>query len=301
MTAIAKVQEQVKQRLLDGLKTQGLKWFQPWNTEGQSYIPINRKSGKSYNGVNVIFLNAEMKASGYTHNEWLTYKQATELGGHVMRGQKSHEVYFWSIFYVDADGNIYKTKEDAKGEPVEKRFSLKTYKVFNIAQCEGIEPRNPAEPIEESEFNPVAEAQAIIDNWSAKPKIVNKPQNRAFYRPATDVVTMPMPQRFCDADSYYKTLFHELVHSTGHESRLNRKGVAGGSFFGDATYSAEELVAESGAMILSGIANLNPKDGDTNSQAYINGWVKGVEETPAKAIVSALTQSAKAVDFILNK
>ena len=114
---------------------------------------------------------------------------------------------------------------------------------------------------------------------------------------------MPLMGQFLSADDYYKTLFHELVHSTGHESRLSRKAVMTTNLFsktkGD--YAFEELIAESGAMMLAGIANLSPKDSDANSQAYINGWVKAVEDANESAVVSALVQSAKAVDFILGE
>lgn len=305
MTQLTKIQEQVKQRLIEGLTKQGLNWFKPWNA-GQantSFMPINRATGREYNGINVLFLNSVMQASGYSYNEWLTYKQATELGGNVKKGSTATDVYLWSIFLLGSDGKIYKKQEDVPaGVDAEKKFSLKFYKVFNIAQCEGIEPRNAATPVQDDNtFNPVAEAEAIINGWANKPKIINNSEGRAYYSPSRDNVVMPMPTTFVDNDSYYKTLFHELVHSTGHESRLNRKAIAGGvSHFGNSAYSQEELVAESGAMMLTGIANLSPKDNETNSQAYINAWVKGVKETPAQAIVSALTQSAKAVDMIIN-
>ena len=112
---------------------------------------------------------------------------------------------------------------------------------------------------------------------------------------------MPKANTFVDTDSYYKTLFHEIVHSTGHESRLNRKGVSGTvASFGSDVYSKEELVAEMGSLFLKSIAGLEPKDNMTNSQAYINGWISKLTEEP-KLIMFASSQAEKAVKHILNK
>mgnify|MGYP006969368726 FL=1 len=128
-------------------------------------------------------------------------------------------------------------------------------------------------------------------------------QSRAYYAPMSDLVSMPTLAQFNTPEAYYQTLFHELVHSTGHESRLSRKGVMTTEQFGKtkADYAFEELIAESGAMMLTGMAGLDVEKLEANSKAYINGWVKAVDEAPEQAVVSALTQSYKAVDFILGQ
>ena len=127
-------------------------------------------------------------------------------------------------------------------------------------------------------------------------------QDRAYYSPSKDMIVMPLMTQFDSEDKYYHTLFHEMVHSTGHDSRLNREGVATAYQLNKTRhdYAFEELIAESGAMVLSGIAGINTDDEDKQSQAYVNGWVKAVEKADEKAIVSALTQSAKATDYILG-
>ena len=122
--------------------------------------------------------------------------------------------------------------------------------------------------------------------------------NKAFYRPLSHSIQMPSQETFTTSDDYYKVFFHELTHSTGHESILNRGLV--GSHGNKTKYSKEELVAELGAMFLVGILDLNPKDSNDNSQAYINGWIKYLKNNP-KEILSASSKSRKAIEYILNK
>lgn len=300
--------EQVKETILAGVEREGLQWFKPWkSTNGSDWRPVNRVSGRAYNGMNVWLLSAAMREFGYEYNEWLTFKQVTELKGRVNKGEKATDIYFWYIGYWNADTKKTYPSEAAAisaGEnpkDIKKYFTLKMYKVFNIGQCADIAPRGGAAVVvEPTEFNPVEEAERIIAAWDGKPTIKHG-GNSAYYSPTDDYVQMPKGEQFVDSDSYYKTLFHELVHSTGHESRLKRKGVVEFDAFGTEQYAMEELVAESGSMMIAGIAGLNPKDGGDNSLAYIKGWCKKIKETPSKAIVSALTQSSKAVDMIVGE
>src|ERR1700689_971648 len=119
---------------------------------------------------------------------------------------------------------------------------------------------------------------------------------RAYYRPSTDSVHMPARSRFVDAPHYYRTLFHELVHSTGHESRLNRTF---GDRFGDDLYSKEELVAEMGAAFLCAIAEIANEHTDRNTTAYIQNWISKLEEDN-RLMVHAAANAQKAVDSILG-
>jgi antirestriction protein ArdC len=306
--------EQVKTTILEGIEKKGLNWFKPWTSStykvGDEWRPINRVSGRTYNGVNIWILSNAMIEFGYEHNEWLTFKNASDMGKRVRKGEKAVDIYFWNIgWWNPTTKKTYKSLADAiaKGEDqkdIKQFFSLIFHKVFNIAQVDDLEPRNPkeavTEPTEEEEFTPLEIAENTIKNWAQCPPI-NHGGNQAYYSPSDDYVQMPEPKRFVDGDSYYKTLFHELVHSTGHKARLNRKEVAEAKIkFGSADYGMEELVAESGSLMLTSLLGLDPKDNEENTQAYINNWVKVVKDTPSKAIVSALTRSTKAVDYILG-
>lgn len=168
--------------------------------------------------------------------------------------------------------------------------------MFNLAQIEGIEIE-AKEPVDMTDFEPIAEAEGITLRYLTAQEIELKHmENRAYYNRLKDMINMPKPETFIDADSYYKTLFHEMAHSTGHEKRLNRKTLNEVEM-GDNTYAREELVAEVSAMYLVGLLNLNPKDNMTNSQAYINGWIKYLKDKPMEA-ATAMTQATKAVDLI---
>ena len=316
MTKKAKfdVTEKVKQALLEGLQKEGLQWFKPWKSGDNA--PINHFSGRAYQGFNQFFLNAVMKSRGYESNEWATLNSIVKSGFRVKSDEmtKYSEVYNWKISYCvfkpKGSGKWYSKleecikKEKCEAKDVYHSFSLFYFRVYNISQIEGdIKPRRV--PTEEVEINPIESAEKVIrdyENANTDLTIKDVEQDRAYYSPSEDKIVMPLKKQFKNVDNYYKTLFHEMIHSTGHESRLKREGIVDFTYFGADRYAFEELIAESGAMMLSGLSGICTDCGDdeTNSQAYINGWVKRVKMEDSKAIVSALTKSAKAVDYILE-
>lgn len=293
------VYQKVTDRIVAGLQTKGLQWFKPWSVNGCVERPINNATGRAYKGVNELFLSIEGQARGYEHNEWLTYKQAQAKGGNVIKGESGTEIVFWNIVFKGEDGKFYRKIQDIPaGMAFDKIFSPRLWNVFNIAQCEGIEPRRErVEP--NGDFNPIEEAEAV---YAVKYPKEQRPTlahggASAFYSPSKHHVQMPKPETFVTNDDYYKTLFHELVHSTGHETILKRlEKVAA---FGSEAYSKEELVAEIGAQFLVGLTGISPKDDEANSQAYINGWVKKLQDKPKMAL-SAANKAMKAVNFIMG-
>ena len=301
--------EKVNKVVIEGLKKQGLSWFKPWK-EGQANAPFNLSTDRFYNGFNIFILNAEMMDKGYEHNQWLTFKQISAKGGKVIKGSKSTEVYFWQIGYLDnSTGKFVPAKLIKTINPKEKMadgkdryrktFSVKFYKVFNIAQCEGIEPKVMDEIVSDVTNKPIEIAENISKSYIDRQgnlKLVHF-DDKAYYSVSRDIVNMPKLETFIDADSYYKVLFHELAHSTGHKDRLNRKTLMEINKWGDTTYAKEELVAEISSMYLVGMLGLNPKDNESNSQAYIKGWCKYLEDKP-KECVYAMQQASKVVEFI---
>jgi antirestriction protein ArdC len=272
----------ITERIVSQLEAGTVPWRKPWKAQNGGN-PANFGSRKSYRGINWFLLSF----SPYSCPFWLTYKQAAELKGSVRKGEKGTPVVFWN--WVDS-----KTEKDATGKPKKIPF-LKYYTVFNVEQCDGI--AWAAEKIEGATFNPVAEAEKIVSNMPRAPKLAHG-GDRAYYRPSTDSVQMPKAETFDTSGNYYSTLFHELAHATGHESRLNRKGVAEVAAFGGETYAKEELVAEMGAAFLcavSGIDNTLPA-----SASYIQGWLKQLKED-AKLVIHAAAQGQRAADFILGK
>lgn len=291
-----------------------MKWFKPWKS-GQANAPRNRVTGRYYNGFNVFFLNFEMMSKGFQYNQWLTFKQVRSLGGKIIKGSKSTDVYLMKIGYQDMKtGKYLKPAEikkvnlsekytNDKGEEVARyreTFTWMYYKVFNIGQTEGIEP---LEVIEDNatDNQPIEVAEDLVQSYIDREgnlKLVHI-VDQAYYRPADDVVNMPRLETFVDSDSYYKTLFHELAHSTGHESRLNRSTLLEVNKWGDDTYAQEELVAEISSMYLEGFVGLNPRDTEQNSIAYIKGWVNRFKDKP-KQCFFAMQQATKATTYILG-
>ena len=263
-------------------------WQKPWR--GGESMPRNLVSKRDYRGVNVFLLHAMSYESPY----WLTFNQAIELGGYVKKGERACPVVFWKRLDVDA-----------QDEPTGRKTVpfLRYYSVFNVAQCEGIPAdKIPALKGGERPHSPIAEAERIVNAMPKKPEI-RLGGGRAFYSPAFDRVEMPKPETFRSADDYYSVMFHELTHATGHESRLNRKGVAGSdgewSAFGSTPYAREELVAEMGAAFLSGHAGIVERTID-NSASYVRSWLERLKDD-TRLVVQAAAQAQKAADFILGQ
>ena len=263
-------------------------WQKPW--QGGEQMPRNLISGREYRGVNVFLLHAMSYESPY----WLTYKQASELGGHVRKGERACPVVFWKRLPVDSASEL----DGKKFIPF-----LRYYSVFNVAQCEDIPAdKIPVQNGTKREHCPITEAESIVAAMPKKPDIKHG-GGRACYSPSLDCVTMPKPENFASGQDYYSVLFHELTHATGHASRLNRKGISGTdgewSAFGSTPYAKEELVAELGAAFLSGHAGIMERTLD-NSAAYVQSWLARLKEDN-RLIVQASAQAQRAADFILGK
>ena len=273
----------ITDRLISILEAGAAPWRKPWNY-GQEGGPLNLSSKKHYQGINTFLLACSPYGSPY----WLTFKQAVDLGGSVRKGEKGTPVIFWKIY----------EKEDANAEDGKKRLPvLRYYTVFNVEQCDGIE----APASDESTWNehdPIEAAEAVILAMPNRPT-VEIGGMRACYSPSMDRVSVPELFRYEKAEEYYCTMFHELAHATGHESRLNREGITGPHFFGDAVYSREELVAEMAAAFLCGSTGIDNATID-NSAAYLQSWIKALRGDKKLAIVAA-AQAQKAADYILNR
>lgn len=269
----------VTSRIIEHLEKGVIPWRQPWFESG---VPRNLVSDKPYRGVNVLLL----ASLGYEQNYFLTFRQVQELGGKVRKGEKSHEVIFWNWKEVE-------NKETGKKEKIP---ILRYYRVFNISQCEGISKEKLPEKFERK-HDPVQPCEEIIAAMPNKPPIRHE-EHEAYYHPAMDYVNMPKPESFISAEAYYGALFHELVHSTGHASRLNRKEIVERTGFGSARYSAEELTAEIGASFLKSQAGI-PIEELENSTAYIKHWLEQLKNDK-RFIVYASAQAQKAADYIMN-
>jgi antirestriction protein ArdC len=257
-------------------------WQKPWIEAG---MPINLVSKKAYRGINIFLLSM----LGYASPYFVSYNQAKKLGGKVKEGEKGFPVIFWKWLKIekDEDGN--------KLDKPKKIPMLRYYTVFNVDQCEGFEDKIPS--VQKRTFNPIEDAQKIISNMPNAPKIEHG-EARAYYVPALDYVNMPKHELFKTDQAYYSTAFHELVHSTGHASRLSRKEVTDFSFFGSHDYSIEELVAEMGSVFLCNECGIESTF--DNSLAYLKTWLRKLKDD-TKMLITAGARAQKAVDYILDK
>ena len=286
------VYEIVTARIVEMLQQGTIPWRKPWRADAGE--PRNVISGKAYRGINVFLLSAMPFASPY----WLTYRQATERGGSVRKGSKGTPVVFWRWNKPgeQGQGREEQSGTDEQADTSQRRGAplLRYYTVFNVEQCEGIE----APAATARTFQPIAECERIVSAMTKPPRIEHQGA-QAFYRPSSDTVVTPRPELFDSPALYYSVLFHELTHSTGHESRLARKGITDAAMFGSHEYSREELIAEMGAAFLCGTAGIEAATLQ-DSTAYLANWIKTLQGD-SRLVVTAAAQSQKAADLILGR
>ena len=275
----------VTDRILERLQAGVIPWKHYSNLRSEESAPRNLVSGRTYHGVNYFLLSM----MGFKSPYWLTFKQAKDLGGHVRKGEHAMPITYW---------NFVETLDKETGKPKSIPF-LRYYSVFNSEQVDAIDAKIPEFNGKERETSANQEAERIVANMPNRPAIVNGPFSIACYSPSEDTVKMT-EQKLCVSDErYYEVLLHELTHSTGHHSRLNREKEMGGwHSFGSREYSKEELVAEMGAAFLCaecGISQATIED----SASYIDGWVRHLKGDH-KLVVHAAGKAQKAADYILN-
>lgn len=287
------VAEIVTSKITDRMSKGFIPWFKPWKV-----LPaFNAVSGEPYRGINALLLGG---MSDYPTPIFLSFKQAKELGGYVKKGEKS----YLAVFYTRYES---KEKEPKEGEredaPGKVRSCLRYYNVFNVSQCEGVVlPKKARERIaaeyqkRKEGFSPIESARAIWDGYKGRPNLKHASQDKAFYSDFGDFIQIPPEEAFDSAGHYYKVLFHEAIHSTGAEKRLDRKVFK--EYHSDkAIRSREELVAEIGGCSLASMAGIESADLIEESAAYCQSWSQFLQSDP-QAIIIAAAQAQKAMDFI---
>lgn len=309
------VAQKIVDRIVDLIEQgQPLPWVKPWGqnahvvtiVDGEKVITINptawNRHGKPYRGANTYL----------PKGEYITYKQCAAEGGKVKKGAKGWPVVYWNFKEV-------KEHDEQTGEDKIRRVPiLKYYTVFRVTDCEGIEqkhnpkPRVLHVPITHTEVRETPNgsdlnqtAEEVIADYIARAgngfyMKREKTSDRAYYSPSADYVKVPTRAQFSSLAEYYSTIFHELGHSTGHSTRLNRfTGEAATAHFGSESYSREELVAESCAASILNAIGLEDEASFRNSAAYIKSWASHIKEDPLM-YVTAATRAQAAVDLILG-
>jgi antirestriction protein ArdC len=261
-------------------------WVKPWSAASAPLgMPRSAASRKFYSGINVLILWDAVLKRGFASQEWLTFRQALNLGGHVRRGEKGTTICHADNFIPKAQRErAAETGEAANVVPFLKRFV-----VFNVEQCEGLPAHIVAKPkpIDPSLLN--ADADALIAATGAR---LVEGGGEAFYHQGEDFIRLPYRETFLSPADYYCTALHELGHWTAHQSRLNRDLKYR---FGSSAYAREELIAELTSAFLCAHLFIVPQ---IRHAGYLGHWLQILKED-SRAIFHAASQASKASEFIL--
>ena len=320
-------------RMLDMINKKGfLPWSKPWSEDDQHptrtvldgydviKIPVRHwsRQGRPYNGINNDLLAMDGKKG-----EMITFAQCKAEGGKVKKGAKASTIVYWNFIHrtedeLDENGNPVL---DENGNVKQREVTipvLKEFKVFSVEQdCEGLKTKHHPGPLviripqyhiesvdglDSSSYD--ATAEAVIASYVARSNGLRLNRDdlvdRAFYRQFDHSVTVPRVSQFADIEEYYSTMFHELGHSTGHPSLLNRfAGKDAYAAFGSESYSREELVAEITAATILSALGLESGNSFRNSAAYVKSWASHIKDDPMM-YVTAASRAEKAIALIMN-
>lgn len=248
----------------------------PWSAGFIRHTPMNYESKRPYTGVNRLLL----ALAGFEQPYFLTFNQIKKYKGRIKNGEKSNIVIFIKNYEKEIMG--------PNGVEIETRFVMRYYRVFNIEQIEGVE----FELDENRPVNKIKACEDIINGYKNCPPIIEDLGKDPSYDPAKDEVYMPPRKNFKNEVEFYATLFHELIHSTGHETRLKRLLTTDRT---NTEYAREELVAELGSVFLSQDFDLPIRL--KNHAGYIQYWSKHLKDDP-KLIVRAASKAEQAINYI---
>ncbi|AJJ24494.1 ArdC family protein [Yersinia enterocolitica] len=304
----ADLYQQVTDKIIAALEKGTVPWRKPWRLAARpvgSSLPTNASTGRPYSGVNVPLLWMASEEYGFSSDRWLTFKQAQQAGGRVKKGETSHLAVIFKLFEKQAEDLDGNKLFDEQGKPrIEHLSMMKSLQLFNTEQCEGLPEcmaSSPARLIDQNDNEilsaPLMNRVLEILNSSGVTTTPRR-QNRAFYRPLTDEIVMPLAGQFFTEADYWSTLLHELIHASGHEKRLNREGITSSTrTFGDPIYAFEELIAELGSAFLCAELGIY---GEVQHESYINSWLKRLKKDK-KALFRACRQARQASEFLLTQ
>ena len=312
-----KLYQEITQKIIDLLKQGKVIWHQEW--AGSSF-PTNFFTKKRYRGVNAILLWVAQLKSNYRSPYWLTFKQIQKLKGKLKKGSRGVHVYFYEKYQPTSIKKICKNckkldkcqegqlwivaendisiAEDANVNDICENYEaiyysiIKSYVVFNLDCIEGIKVKSNVCQKWLADYSGI---KKILGSYVDAPPVIEK-GSRAYYNPVEDYICMPPKSKFYEEEGYWATLFHELIHSTGNEKRLNRKSLYERT---EHSYSLEELIAELGVCFLCAETGIINKKRVENSTGYIKNWIEVLENNTAW-IWKAAHEAEKACKYILN-
>lgn len=299
--------KQLVDQVLANLEKGNLFWTQGWVAAG---APESAVTGKKYRGINNLYLSLVAMAENYGDNRWATFRQMEEKGwtfkkdeeGHTLGKGKSVSVEYYEMRDKETKRHFDRSVLDGMTFDEQREYMDKNvywlrkfYRVFNCSLMDGV----PAKEMPTIDVNDrIEKAEAILDYWNANESKIVYGGSQAFYRPSTDEVHLPEREKFKSTQSFYDTAFHEIGHSTGHESRLNRD-LSGG--FGSQSYAMEELRAEIASIFMAQDLGIEPsEDRLQNNAAYIQSWKDEIKENP-NALFTAIADADKIARYVSSK
>jgi antirestriction protein ArdC len=278
---------QTTARIVAALERGVVPWVRPWSQISDA-IPVNAHTRRPYRGVNFILLSLEAQTRDFKVNRWLTYRHAQELGGQVRKDEQGTPIVFWQLRKIGVVAEAFPEHDELPVTSPKVYPLLRAYRVFNVAQIDGLDLRytQATTPAWESE----ARAEELLLMSGAR---FRQGGTRAYYQPATDEIHLPPRAAFATGAGFYNVALHELTHWSGHPSRCARDLTGR---FGDAGYAAEELIAEMGAAYLCAYCRI---DGELRHVGYLQSWLR-VLRSDRRAIFTAAAQAQRAADYILR-
>ena len=278
------IYETVTNRILTQLEAGVVPWRKTW-TAG---LPKSLTTGKEYRGINILVLGT----TEFTSRYWLTYREAQRQGGHVRKGERATPVVYWKWRTPEEVAR----RAEQTGHPDVAPCVPFVSAVFNLDQVQDV-----ARPDDDLAIRPgdrLRIADQMLEVMPDQPEIVHVLTAQPACSPRRDRVTLPHLSQFEGADEYYSTLFHELVHASGHPRRLNRFAEAEGDRVEQ--YSFEELVAEFGAAFLCGFAGIENPGTAALQAGYIEGWARTFRQD-SRILLRAASAAQRAADYIRGK
>ncbi len=293
------------ERILENLDQVNAKDWEVYTNLSAIY-PTNLFTGKKYNGFNVIALYLDTMIKKFKTSRYATFNSISKAGGKLKKGAKGCVIEFFSFIYKDKETKknipfeVVKLMTLEQLQLIDKIAVLKNYVVFNSELIENLSEINleiSTEEIEENEISEIENCENFIEKIIVNGNLNLKygAEETAYYSPKMDYVMLPKRQFFISTSKYYSTLFHEVIHWTGHESRLNRNLKGHND---KESYSFEELIAEMGAMLCS--LQFGIFEEFINSVRYLKGWASANSLDRETAIRKAFSESKKAKKFLEN-
>lgn len=280
------LQEKITAQVIQKLESGVSPWDFPWMKTSSGGVPVNFKTKARYNGVNIFILWDEIDQNGWSSNEWLTFKQAQELGGNVRKGEKGTTCLFYKVVAREAERN---------GESATESFPcLRTFSLFNLDQIDGIERSSVIGELPDPDALECRANEILLPYLEQQRIDVRYGGNQAFYSPVVDYIRLPLRGQFKSAEQFVSTLAHEAFHSTGHRSRLNRFSL---EEFDNRhqNYAIEELKAAMFEALFCALLKIDTELGSHAS--YIESWLKQLHNDKS-LIVKAAAAASKGLEYM---